>query len=58
MIAVEKCVLVLLAAGRSERFGDRNKLEEDFLGKPVGLHVVTALEDMPFLERVAVIDGC
>lgn len=58
MIEVEKCVLVLLAAGRSERFGNRNKLEEEFLGRPVGFHVVTALEDMPFMERVAVIDGC
>lgn len=58
MIAVEQCVLVLLAAGRSERFGDRNKLEEEFLGKPVGFHVVTALEDMPFMERIVVVDGC
>ncbi|UVO51954.1 nucleotidyltransferase family protein [Sphingomonas sp. SUN019] len=58
MIEVETCVLILLAAGRSERFGDGNKLEEEFLGKPVGLHVVTALEEMPFMERVAVIDGC
>jgi molybdenum cofactor cytidylyltransferase len=58
VIAVEKCILILLAAGRSERFGNGNKLEQEFLGKPVGLHVVTALEDMPFMERVAVIDGC
>lgn len=58
MIAAEDVVLVLLAAGESKRFGDRNKLELEFLGKPVGLHVVTALENMPFRERLVVKDGC
>lgn len=58
MIAAEDVVLVLLAAGQSKRFGDRNKLELEFLGKPVGLHVVTALENMPFRERIVVTDGC
>lgn len=58
MIDVEDTVLILLAAGQSERFGDRNKLEVDFLGKPVGFHVATALEAMPFRERIVVIDGC
>lgn len=58
MLAVEDCVLVLLAAGKSERYGDiRSKLDQDFLGKPLGLHVVSALEDMPFRERLAVING-
>lgn len=54
MIAPEECVLVLLAAGRSERFGAADKLQEDFLGQPLALHVVTALEDMPFKARIAV----
>jgi molybdenum cofactor cytidylyltransferase len=58
MIAVEDTVLVLLAAGQSVRFGPENKLEQDFLGKPLGLHVATALEMMPFRERIAVTDGC
>lgn len=58
MIAAEDVVLVLLAAGQSKRFGDKNKLEEEFLGRPVGLHVVTALENMPFRERVVVTDEC
>ena len=58
MIAAEDVVLVLLAAGQSRRFGDQNKLELEFLGKPVGLHVVTALENMPFRERVVVTDDC
>ncbi|HEU0043162.1 nucleotidyltransferase family protein [Sphingomonas sp.] len=58
MIALEKTILVLLAAGQSQRFGDEDKLDELFLGKPLGLHVAVALEDMPFQERVAVVDSC
>lgn len=59
MIAVEDTVLVLLAAGKSSRFGDLgSKLEEEFVGKPLGLHVAVALESMPFKRRVAVIDHC
>ncbi len=59
MITVEKTVLVLLAAGRSARFGDvGSKLEEPFLGRPMGLHVAVALEDMPFAERIAVVGTC
>lgn len=59
MITVENTVLVLLAAGLSRRFGDvGSKLDQDFLGKPLGLHVAVALEDMPFKERVAIVDGC
>lgn len=58
MLSVEKTVLILLAAGRSERFGDiGNKLDQPFLGRPLGLHVAVALEDMPFQERVAVVGG-
>lgn len=57
MIAVEDTVLVLLAAGQSTRFGDLgSKLEEEFLGRPLGLHVAVALESVPFKERVAVVD--
>lgn len=51
-------MLVLLAAGQSTRFGDADKLDEDFLGKPLGLHVAVALEDLPFAERIAVVDSC
>ncbi|WP_308814538.1 nucleotidyltransferase family protein [Sphingomonas sp. GV3] len=55
MIRAEECVLVLLAAGRSTRMGDiGSKLDQPFLGRPLGLHVAVALEDMPFRERVAV----
>ena len=56
MIAAEDCVLVLLAAGRSQRMGDLgSKLDEPFLGRALGLHVAVALEDMQFKERVAVV---
>ncbi|WP_294298632.1 nucleotidyltransferase family protein [uncultured Sphingomonas sp.] len=58
MIAAEDTVLILLAAGRSSRFEGGNKLEAEFLKKPVGLHVVTALEDIPFKARFVVRDGC
>ena len=48
--------LILLAAGRSQRFGIPNKLEVPFLNKPVGLHVVTAFESIPFRDRLVVTD--
>ena len=58
MIPVEQTVLVLLAAGKSERFGDiGSKLDELFLSRPLGLHVAVTLEDVPFKERVAITNG-
>lgn len=58
MIRIEDTMLVLLAAGQSQRFGDiGSKLDEEFLGKPLGLHVAVALGAMPFMDRIAVIDG-
>ena len=32
-----------------------DKLERDFLGKPLAFHVVTALEAIPFKRRIAVV---
>ncbi len=58
MIAAEEVVLVLLAAGRSQRFGAADKLEADLLGRPLGLHVVTTLAAVPFRTRLAVRSGC
>jgi molybdenum cofactor cytidylyltransferase len=57
MIVAERTALVLLAAGRSERFGPADKLIEPFLGRPLALHVTTALEAMPFARRIVVKDG-
>lgn len=54
MLTPERVALVLLAAGRSTRF-DGDKLTEPFLDKPLAFHVVTALENIPFLTRVAVV---
>jgi len=56
MIAAERTALVLLATGRSERFGTADKLIEPFLGRPLALHVTTALEAMPFARRIVVKD--
>lgn len=54
MIPPEQTVLILLAAGRSQRFGDADKLTQDLLGKPLAFHVVTTLESVPFLDRIVV----
>ena len=57
-LEVAQTILVLLAAGSSRRFGEADKLDQDFLGRPLGLHVAVALEDMPFKERVVVRSDC
>ncbi|UUL82666.1 nucleotidyltransferase family protein [Sphingomonas qomolangmaensis] len=57
MIAPEDVALVLLAAGRSVRFGDADKLEQPFLTEPLAFHVVTALAAIPFKRRIAVVSG-
>lgn len=54
MIAPERTLLVLLAAGRSDRFGAADKLAADWRGKPLALHAVAALAGLPFMDRVAV----
>lgn len=55
-IRIGRTVLLLLAAGRGSRFGDiESKLEQDFLNRPLGLHVAVALQDMPFAARMVVI---
>ncbi|THD34542.1 MAG: nucleotidyltransferase family protein [Sphingomonas sp.] len=57
MIAPDNTALILLAAGKSERFGLSDKLTEIFLGQPLGMHAVTALEAVPFAKRIVVKDG-
>ncbi|MEO5493575.1 MAG: nucleotidyltransferase family protein [Sphingomonas sp.] len=57
MIAPENTALILLAAGKSARFGLSDKLIQPFLGQPLGMHVVTALEAVPFAKRIVVRDG-
>jgi molybdenum cofactor cytidylyltransferase len=55
MLKPEQTALILLAAGRSRRFNDGDKLAEPFLDKPLAFHVVTAFERIPFLARVAIV---
>ena len=57
MIDTRRTMLVLLAAGRSERFGTADKLAEMVGGMPLALHAVAALESVPFLGRAAVTSG-
>jgi molybdenum cofactor cytidylyltransferase len=57
MIKPEETALILLAAGRSKRFGEADKLEQEYLGGPLAFHVVTALESVPFAQRIAVVSG-
>ncbi|MCH7862206.1 nucleotidyltransferase family protein [Sphingomonas sp. NPDC092331] len=57
MLTPEQTALILLAAGRSRRFNDGDKLAETFLDKPLAYHVVTALERVPFQARIAVVSA-
>jgi molybdenum cofactor cytidylyltransferase len=57
MIAAERVALVLLAAGRSARFGLRDKLAEPLDGMPLALHAATTLGSFPFASRIAVTQG-
>ncbi|ATY33657.1 nucleotidyltransferase family protein [Sphingomonas psychrotolerans] len=57
MLTPERTALILLAAGRSLRFTDADKLAEPFLDKPLAYHLVTALENVPFLTRIAVVSA-
>jgi len=55
VIAADATVLILLAAGRSSRFGSGNKLAADLDDRPVATHVISALAPVPFKARVAVV---
>lgn len=58
MIAAERVAAILLAAGRSERFGARDKLVADLDGKPLALHAAEMLGGFAFAARIAAVgDG-
>jgi molybdenum cofactor cytidylyltransferase len=54
VIRIEETTLILLAAGRAERFGG-GKLAADLGGVPLGLHAARTLAALPFAERIAVV---
>lgn len=46
---------LLLAAGRSTRFGAGNKLRAPYRGKPLGLHASDTLAAIPFARHIAIV---
>ncbi|WBH17708.1 nucleotidyltransferase family protein [Sphingomonas radiodurans] len=57
MIAAEDVALVLLAAGKSTRFGD-SKLDALLGDQPLGLHAAITFAAIPFARRIAVTGRC
>ncbi|MDC7684873.1 nucleotidyltransferase family protein [Asticcacaulis sp. BYS171W] len=51
----EDTTLILLASGRSERFGATDKLTADLYGKPLALHAATRLVALPWRSAKATI---
>ena len=50
------CAAILLAAGRSRRFGEQNKLLANVAGRPLVLHVASAFAHaMPTARRILVV---
>lgn len=55
MISPTRVGLVYLAAGRSQRFGDNDKLAEFWRGKPLARHGADILSDFSFGAHLAVV---
>ncbi|WFL77776.1 nucleotidyltransferase family protein [Altererythrobacter arenosus] len=55
MTGVGHVGLVLLAAGRSRRFGPQDKLAQDWRGKPLARHAADTLAALPFAAHIAVV---
>jgi molybdenum cofactor cytidylyltransferase len=53
----EQLGLLILAGGRSVRFGDSDKLLADVNGMPLGLRTAERLVDLPWASRTAVTSG-
>ncbi|HKY82124.1 MAG TPA: nucleotidyltransferase family protein [Sphingobium sp.] len=51
----ERIAAVLLAAGRSSRFGEQDKLMADLGGKPLIAHTLERIASLAFAELVAVV---
>ncbi len=57
MIRPQQTCLILLAAGRSLRFGVEDKLCAPLAGEPLALHAIRAAASLPFARRLAVVSG-
>lgn len=55
MPAIERTAAILLAAGRSLRFGSADKLMSDFEGRPMVDHAAETLAGLPFAHHIAVV---
>jgi molybdenum cofactor cytidylyltransferase len=53
LIEVSRTIGVVLAAGRSQRFG-ADKLLQPLHGQPLGAHIAIELANLPLLQRIAV----
>lgn len=54
MIPLSRTVIIMLASGRSRRFGWRDKLMQTVGGKPLLEHAATTLSSMEALAKIAV----
>jgi len=54
VIAVDRVAVLLLAAGRSSRFGADDKLAQPLQGRPLAWHAAATLAGLPFAAHVAV----
>lgn len=54
MMTPDKVALILLAAGLSCRFGNRDKLLHPLHGLPVGLHLPATVQAVPFGQKLTV----
>lgn len=53
-MAPNEVALLLMAGGRSNRFGDADKLLTELNGQPLGLHAAGCLAPLPWLRKIAV----
>ena len=53
----ERIALLLMAGGRSERFGASDKLTTDLGGMALGLHTAKRLSAMTWGQKIAVVQG-
>jgi molybdenum cofactor cytidylyltransferase len=55
VIAASNCAAIVLAAGRSKRFGKTDKLLAHLNGRPMAAHVAHTLSSIGFAQTIAVV---